>query len=171
MEVEPATRADLPDVHAAYETGRALQRAQRSVVWPAFTDGALLREIDAGTLYCVRDGSVLAGVFTVIDNDALIWGAHERNAHLYLHRITRAAEYRGRGLIDAVLAWSFDECGRRDREGLRMDTWASNAALIAYYAARGFRLVATRVMPADPRLSPHYHGIELALLEAPCTLA
>jgi len=50
-----------------------------------------------------------------------------------------------------------------------MDTWASNDALIAYYGRLGFHLVRRRRIAPDPRLAAHYHGIELALLERPCS--
>jgi ribosomal protein S18 acetylase RimI-like enzyme len=115
----------------------------------------------------VYDDDVMAGVFSMLDDDAAIWESRECGAHCYLHRISRAPRWEGRGLVDAILTWAHAEARRRGKLGLRMDTWASNHALIDYYGARGFALVGTRLMPADSRLSPHYHGIELALLEAP----
>lgn len=167
--IAPATMANLAEVRDAYASGRAMQRAQASVVWPQFSDEAIARELDAGALFrvVVVDGGQTAGVFSMIDNDALIWGDAERGAHLYLHRIARAPAYGGRGLVDAILVWAGRQCILRGLEGLRMDTWASNDTLIAYYAARTFEVVGTRRMPSDPRLATHYHGIELALLEAP----
>jgi len=168
MRVEPATPADLSAVRAAYADGRATQRQRGSVVWPEFTDAAILNEVAAGRLFRVVDEDTLAGVFSVAYEDAAIWGDHERDAHIYLHRIARAAGYGGRGLIDAVLAWARGRCRALGRAGLRMDTWASNGALIAYYQRLGFSLVGQRRIAADPRLPAHYHGIELALLEQPC---
>jgi ribosomal protein S18 acetylase RimI-like enzyme len=137
-------------------------------VWPEFADAAILQEIGAGRLMRVLDGDVVAGVFSVAYEDPAIWGEQERGAHVYLHRIARAAEYRGRGLIDAVLAWALPECRTLGREGLRMDTWASNEALIGYYVRLGFRPVGRQRIAPDPRLPLHYHGVELALLERPC---
>ena len=166
MRIEPATLADLPVILAAYDAGRTIQRAQESIVWPIFTPEAIAREIASGVLLRVVDESVVYGVFSMIDEDALIWGAAERGAYLYLHRIARAATSPSRGLVDTILTWALAQCQLRGRDGLRMDTWASNHALIAYYAARGFQLVGTRTLPSDPRLAPHYHGIELALLES-----
>ena len=168
MHIAAATRAELPDIHAAYEHAREIQSSQHSAVWPPFTDVAVTREIDNGELYTVRDGDALIGVFSLIEADGLLWGADERGEHLYLHRIARSAISANGGFIDAVIAWTFRECAKRGRIGVRMDTWASNHALIALYERRGFRLVDARQMPADPRLSPHYHGTVLALLEAPC---
>jgi ribosomal protein S18 acetylase RimI-like enzyme len=172
MRVEPATPADLPTVRAAYAEGRRMQREQGSTVWPEFPDSAILDEIAAGRLLRVvddeSDDDAVVGVFSVADADPAIWADHERGAHVYLHRIARTADYRGRGLIDAVLAWAHARCAALGREGVRMDTWASNAALIGYYQRLGFRLLERRRIAPDPRLPPHYHGIELALLEQPC---
>jgi ribosomal protein S18 acetylase RimI-like enzyme len=167
MRVEPATPADLPTVHAAYAEGRRTQREQGSTVWPEFPDAAILDEMAAGRLMRVVDEHTVVGVFSVAHEDPAIWGADERGAHIYLHRIARAAGYRGRGLTDAVLAWAHARCRDLGREGVRMDTWASNEALISYYQRLGFRLVGRRRIAPDPRLPPHYHGVELALLEQP----
>lgn len=165
MRIEPATAEHLPSIRAAYADARAIQQAQGGEVWLEFPDAAILAEIAAGHLFRVLDGDVLAGVFTVAYEDPIIWGDRERGAHIYLHRIARAARYPGRGLLDKVLAWARDECRSLGREGLRIDTWASNGALIAYYESKGFTLVGHRRTPADPRLPAHYHGTELALLQ------
>jgi GNAT superfamily N-acetyltransferase len=168
MRVEPATPEHLPAVRAAYADARAIQQAQGGVLWPDFPDAAILAEMAAGHLLRVLDGATLAGVFSVAYEDPAIWGEHERGAHIYLHRIARAATYPGRGLLDAVLAWARAQCRALGRAGLRMDTWASNGVLIAYYERKGFHLVGRRRLPADARLPAHYHGIELALLEELC---
>jgi ribosomal protein S18 acetylase RimI-like enzyme len=167
MRVEPATLSDLPIIREVYEAARTKQRHLKSLTWPAFTEAAIIREIEIGALFCVRDNAGVAGVFSMLDQDPLIWGADERGEHLYLHRIARSDKHAGGGLVSAVLNWAFAECTRQKRAGLRLDTWACNDALIALYVSRGFRLIRTQLMPADPKLSAHYHGISLALLEAP----
>ena len=168
MRVEPASRDHLAAVRAAYADARAIQRGHGGVLWPEFSDAAILAEIDAGALLRVLEGHTLMGVFSVAYEDPAIWGERERATHIYLHRIARAATYAGRGLMEAVLDWARARCRAMGRAGLRMDTWASNGALIAYYERRGFRLIGRRRLAADPALPTHYHGIEVALLEEPC---
>ena len=168
MRVEPASPDHLAAVRAAYADARSIQWAQGGVLWPEFSDAAIVAEMDAGNLLRVLEGDTLVGVFSVAYEDPAIWGERERAAHIYLHRIARAATYAGRGLLDAVLDWARARCRALGRAGLRMDTWSSNSALIAYYQRRGFHLVARRRLAADPRLPAHYHGIEVALLEEPC---
>jgi len=168
MRIEPATPADLAAIRATYDDARAIQREQGSVAWPEFANAAILGEIEKGDLLRVIDGDALVGVFSVAYEDGAIWGDYERGAHVYLHRIARASGYPGRGLIGAVLAWARGRCQALDRAGLRMDTWASNLGLITYYERLGFSVVGRRLIAADSPLPPHYHGIELALLEQPC---
>ena len=167
MLVEQATPADLAAIRSAYAHGRALQREIGSPLWPEFTDAAILAEINSGALHRVLDDDALVGVFSAVYDDEPIWAELELGAHIYLHRIARASSYPGRGLVDAVIAWALERAEELGREGLRMDTWASNRALIAYYEKRGFTFLGTRRIPTDSPLSEHYRGIELALLEHP----
>lgn len=164
--VESATIADLGAILGAYEHAQVMQREQHAPTWPGFSNESILSEIDDGRLYRIMDGAAIAGVFTVAYHDPAIWGDMERSAHIYLHRIART-EHRASGrIMDAVISWGSARCEELGREGLRIDTWAANPALIAYYGTFGFDLVTTRRMGDDPRLSPHYHGLELALLES-----
>src|SRR5689334_20489727 len=97
--IEPATRDDLVHIRAAYAYARATQRAEGSNVWPEFSDVTILGELDARQLRRVVVGDSIVGVFSFLYEDPAIWGPHERGRHLYLHRIARAVEYPGRGLM------------------------------------------------------------------------
>jgi GNAT superfamily N-acetyltransferase len=168
MRIEPAASHDIPDIRAAYEFARATQREQGSVVWPEFSDAAILGEIATEQLFRVVIDDATVGVFSLGYEDPAIWGPHEGGAHLYLHRIARAAHYPGRGLMDVILTWAEERCRLLGRDGLRMDTWASNRPLIEFYLRRKFHLVEERQLGVDPRLPPHYHGNVFALLERSC---
>jgi GNAT superfamily N-acetyltransferase len=167
MTVEPATPDDLPGVRAAYAYAREIQREQGAILWPEFSDASILAEVRAGRLFRVMNGESLVGVFSLAHADEAIWGELERGEHLYLHRIARAATYPGRGLLATVLAWARARRDALGRIGLRMDTWASNEALVRVYVGLGFRVVGRRRIGADPRLPPHYHGEQFTLLEEP----
>lgn len=171
MRIEPATPADLEAVRAAYAHARAMQEAKGMTAWPVFPDASILAEIGGGRLFRVLDGDALAGIFSVAYDDPAIWGARERGEHIYLHRIARAPGYAGRGLVAAVVDWADARCRALGRVGLRMDTWASNDALIAYYAGFGFAFVGNVTIGIEPRLPPHYHGRDFALLERECAAA
>ena len=167
MRVEPATLDDLPAIRAAYADARSIQRGQAAILWPEFDDASIVAEIEGGRLLRVMDSDALVGVFSVAYEDQAIWGEREHGQHVYLHRIARAAMYPGRGLMDAVLTWARAHCRALGRAGLRMDTWASNAPLIAFYERQGFRVVGHRRIGIEPRLPAHYHDGEFTLLEEP----
>lgn len=167
MRVERASPSDLAAIHEAYERGRAIHREHAESPWPPFSDDALLAEMRADGLHRVMDGDTMVGVFSVTYEDEGIWGELERGAHIYLHRIARAEHHSGGSMVDAIVTWGLAQCDALGREGLRMDATSDNAPLLEYYRTFGFETVATLRMPADPRLSPHYHGIELALLQRP----
>ena len=168
MQIEPATASDLPAIRAAYADARRIQREQNAILWPDFADASILTEIEARRLLRVVEGGTLVGVFSVAYEDDAIWGAEERGEHIYLHRIARAATYPGRGLVAGVLEWARVHCRALRRAGVRIDTWASNDALVAFYERQGFRVVGRRRIGTEPRLPPHYHGSEFTLLEEPC---
>lgn len=166
MRIETATLSDLPTVRAVYAAARDIQREQGAILWPEFQQQLTITEIETGRLFRVVDGDALAGVFSVAYDDEAIWGERERGEHIYLHRIARATTYPGRGIMRPILEWAWEECRRLARVGLRIDTWASNQALIDFYERQGFHFVGVRRIGVEPRLPPHYQGEELALLEA-----
>ena len=125
----------------------------------------MLEEINLSRLLCVVDEHGIAGVFSISYDDGALWGERERSQHVYLHRIAKGAESRVSGLLDVVLAWARVHCRHLGRSGLRMDTWASNTALIALYESRGFRIVDRSRVGYDERLPVQYHDNDFVLLE------
>lgn len=160
-----ARRSDLAPIQAIYAHARTLQRSRGVEAWPEFSAQSILEEIDGEQLLCVETKHGLAGVFSVAYDDAALWGDRERNDHVYLHRIAKSANVQLNGLVDVVLAWAAEHCRECGRSGLRMDTWASNATLIALYESRGFRLVDRIHVEHDARLPAQYQENDFVLLE------
>lgn len=162
-----ATADDLALLKRIYADAAEIQRAQGAPEWPPFADAQLLGEIGERRIFIVSDRGSVAGIFTLAYDDPWIWEGEreEREAYVYLHRIARPLQYSGRGFLDVVLEWVWTHARALGRRGLRIDTWADNPALVSLYERKGFTFVGTRRLPHDPRLLPHYHGIELALLE------
>ena len=163
--IRRAKRSDLAAIQAIYADARELQRQQSIESWPDFPPDEVVRQIDRGYLYCVVDGRAIAGVFTIAYDDRAIWGERERGDHVYLHRIAKARDSRVSGFLDRILRWASDHCRTLGRVGLRMDTWASNAALISLYESRGFQQVDRVHIGYDERLPPQYHENDFVLLE------
>lgn len=167
MRIEAAVPNDLGQVRAVYADARARQLAQQVDAWPEFPDGEILAEIAAGRLLLVWSDDCLAGVFTVAYADHLIWAERECGAHVYLHRVARSAFSGDVALFPRILEWTCTLSRALERTGVRVDTWASNLTLIAYYERFGFRRVANRRVPPGTGLPAHYDDLELALLEFP----
>jgi len=163
--IVPATREHIPAILETYAHARRLQETRGAERWPEFALEEVLAEIDAERLLCVLDGQTVAGVFSIAYEDRALWDERERNDHLYLHRIAKSESAAGLSLVDVALAWARARCHQLGRSGVRMDTWASNTALIAIYERRGFAVVARKHVGRDPRLPAQYQNNDFVLLE------
>jgi hypothetical protein len=160
-----ARRQDLPSIQAAYTHARRRQQARSAESWPEFPAAVIVAEIDRKRLLCVDDGTILAGVFSIAYDDGALWGSREHGEHVYLHRIAKAAVCHIDDFLGVVLNWATDHCRELGRSGLRMDTWASNAGLIALYEGRGFRVIDRVHVEHDARLPAQYQQNDFVLLE------
>lgn len=169
MRVDFARADDLPRIQEAYAEGRRRQRERGTVVWPEFSDAALLAETRARKLFRVLHDDAMVGTFALTYEDRAVWADRERGAHLYLHRIARSPSDASHGLLACIVEWARARCRELGREGIRMDTAAASRQLVAYYERAGFVLVDRRAIAPDPALPAHYDGREVALLEMTCT--
>lgn len=167
MRIEAAVPTNLDQVRAVYADARARQLAQQVDAWPQFLDADILAEIASGRLLLVWSNDCLAGVFTVAYTDRLISGERECGAHVYLHRVARSECSGGVALFPHILEWTCTLSRAQELTGIRVDTWASNSTLIAYYERFGFRKVANRRVPPSTGLPAHYDDLDVALLEFP----
>lgn len=113
----------------------------------------------------LRDDGACAGFFSVTLSDKAIWRERDRDDAIYIHRMCVNPRVRGARFSAEVLRWARGYAVAHAREFVRMDTWADNERLIAYYQACGYHLVGWQPIGHDPSLSSHYHGITLALFE------
>ncbi|HVX40237.1 MAG TPA: hypothetical protein VHB25_11740 [Gemmatimonadaceae bacterium] len=165
MRIEPATLHDVQAAVDAYAYARTVQLAHGSAAWLGFDATAIRQLVDAGQLFCAREADEVMAVFVVLEQDPAIWDDADADRYLYLHRVARAEACHTPGVFALVMEWMRSRCVELGRFGVRIDTWSDNEGLLSYYERFGFRLVGARTMPVDPHLPPHYHGIELALLE------
>lgn len=135
---------------------------------PVFPEALLLSEMQGGRHFAgVRADGVCTGFFSLTLTDEPIWGERERGDAVYVHRMCSNPAVRGSALASAVLLWARQHARSLGRNFVRMDTWAANRRLVDYYVACGYRYIGDQPMGHDPRLSAHYHGIDLALFENP----
>jgi hypothetical protein len=63
------------------------------------------------------------------------------------------------------LSWTQQLAQGHSRPFIRMDTWADNKQLVAYYNSFGFEVVERYLTPNIPELLVQNRGLDLALLE------
>lgn len=162
--VRPARPEDLARVLAILEEAARRMRAYGNVHgWPVPFPTALVQgPLQEGDTYLVaRPDGVDVATVTLRWEDPRFWGVQPPVAG-YLHRLAVRSAHAGRRYGPAILAWADGEVRRRGRQLLRLDTATSNAGLLQYYAALGFRRVGE--VAHDPLRFP------VTLLERPVSV-
>jgi ribosomal protein S18 acetylase RimI-like enzyme len=104
-----------------------------------FTAQALYRILECGgEVYLARRDGAAAGGFTLQWEDAEAWGQQPPNAG-YLHALCVRRADAGTGLGAALLDYAGQRVAEAGRAWLRLDCWAGNDALRAYYEGLGFQ--------------------------------
>lgn len=104
----------------------------------------------AGTTRLVRGGDrVLATLALDAHDERELWPAG--GSARYVHRLVVARAAAGCGLGSALLDWAGERASAEGARWLRLDAWAGNADLHAYYLREGFQHVRTIESPAAKR--------------------
>lgn len=149
MMIVPASRGDVPAIYAIFDGAVAWLVAKGiSGQWGAAPlsqmdadQSRFNRWIDAEIFYVAKLGDQVVG--TIILNPApphyaaAEWLAMPRQA-LYIEAFATARAYEGQGIGGRMLAWAADQARAQGINWLRLDCWAGNPDLRAYYARQGF---------------------------------
>lgn len=166
MEIERTMRDDLPSVLEIYRQARAYQYQQTGYGWPEFPVSFIEAEIREKRHFRVLDEQgEIAGVLSVVYTEPVIWNDSGGKEALYLHRMAIPNRYRGKSIAAKMIAWAVTEAGKQNRKYVRLDTWANNEMLTAYYQRLGFALIGKKQLPPKSDLPDHYHNIEVNLFE------
>jgi GNAT superfamily N-acetyltransferase len=110
--------------------------------WPSNEERRhrIRRDLTAGKTWIAWDGGIPAATITADPDENPAWPAEaRRDPAVYVCRLVVGRAYAGQGLGTALLDWA----GRRGRQHhgarwVRVDVWATNLALHAYYRRQGF---------------------------------
>jgi GNAT superfamily N-acetyltransferase len=170
LRIGPSEAARLPEFRTFWEAAIAWQVERGVASHPEFPKSLIVSEIAAGRHFmALREDGECAGFFSVTLSDKVIWRERDRDDGIYIHRMCVNPRARGSQFAAAVFAWAGPYARSLGRSFVRMDTWADNPALVAYYQKCGFRLVGEQAIGHEPTLSSHYQGITLALFENPAS--
>jgi RimJ/RimL family protein N-acetyltransferase len=160
-----STLNDIDSIFNLYDAAIAFQKLKFNKYWPRFDRHKVEAEISKKRNFKIIAGDTIAGVFSVTYNDVEIWGEQDADGAIYLHRIVTGPDFRGHNLVNHIVEWAKQYALSNNINYIRLDCFADNENLVAYYKKQGFtflRDVLVRETEATPK---HYIGNPLALLQ------
>src|SRR6218665_3866681 len=156
--------SDIDTIFEFYDIAIAHQKKVFNKHWKGFSKTLIETEIAESRQYKILIDGVVACIFAVTFEDQLIWGDKDRDS-IYIHRIVTHHGYRGYSFVKEIIKWAREFSKSRGIKFIRMDTWADNEKLLAYYTGCGFDYVGVVKMDKTEGLPKHYEGISLSLFE------
>jgi len=156
---------DLEEIFRLFDYSVHYQEQRGYPVWRDYDKSAIVRDIDTGNQFKVLIGKETGIVFSVCYSDKVIWRERERGDAIYLHRIVVNPAHKGLKLFGVILDWVIQHAQQRKLQHIRMDTWAANPNIIAYYKTFGFSFVEKFTTSNSPELPIHNRNLDLVLLE------
>jgi len=165
IRILPADQSDLEPVRSLFQKVMALQGQDGYRVWNTIDLDGLELQIARCLQYKLLLNGGLAGCFSIQLQDPFIWPDGDRADALYLHRIATDPAFRGHKLFRHICDWALEYARLQRLSRIRMDTWAGNHRLIAYYQSYGFVLTGHHTTPDVPELPLQNRNLRVALLE------
>ncbi|MBK7290104.1 MAG: GNAT family N-acetyltransferase [Chitinophagaceae bacterium] len=160
-----ASLTDLPLIYQLFDEAIAFQKENNFIGWQTYDKAFIQDDINKGLLYKIVAENNIVGIFTVYYSDLLIWRQMEKQDAIYLHRIVLNRKFKNIKIFKEVLDWATRQCHRLHLKYIRMDTWAGNAKLIAYYQSFGFRFIENFTTSATEKLPLQHRNLNVALLQ------
>lgn len=163
--VENTTLHDLEEIFGLFELSIAYQEKRGVPVWRNYDKSAIVKDIENKSQYKITIGPVMAIVFSVAYTDKVIWRHRDQGDSLYLHRIVVNPAQKGQRLFAKIMAWCTAHGKQKGLQNIRMDTWADNPGIQAYYQSFGFSVIENYTTPDTEELPVHNRNLALTLLE------
>ena len=157
--------SDLEQIFQLFEQSIEYQEKRGYPVWRNYDREAIARDIENKEQYKVLIEGEMAIVFSVCYTDKIIWRHYDKGDSIYLHRIVVNPQSKGKKLFGKILEWATMHCLQMGLRYVRMDTWANNPTIIAYYKGFGFKEIEDYVTPDSEALPVHNRNLALKLLE------
>ncbi len=165
MQVVNSSATDINTIFEFYDMAVAHQKKVFNKHWQGFSLALVTQEVEENRQYKILVDDKVAAIFAVTFNDPQIWGEKDEQPSIYIHRIATHPDFRGYGFVNKIIDWAKGYAKRNAIAYIRMDTWADNEKLLAYYTGCGFDHVGSIKIAANSGLPKHYEGISLNLFE------
>lgn len=163
--IDNATPDDLPVIYHLFEEAILFQKQNNYKGWNSYDREFIKSDIQNGLLYKIVSGDDIACIFSICFSDVLIWREKEKGNAVYLHRIVLNRKFAGGKIFQKVLEWAMQFAREAKLKYIRMDTWADNEKIIAYYKSYGFVFVENYTTPDTENLPVQHRNLNVALLE------
>lgn len=164
--IEKATNEDLSFICQLYDEAIQFQKNNQYIGWDSVDRNFLKQDIAKGLLYKVMTGAnIMVAVFSICYSDSLIWREKEKGDALYIHRVALNQVFRGEKIFKVILEWANTYAASIGLLFIRIDTWANNAKLIAYYQEYDFHFVENYTTDDAAELPVQHRNLQVALLE------
>ncbi len=164
-EITNAEWNDLQDIYLLFEQAIQFQKANNYTGWNSYDKQQIEYDIKHNQLFKIYSGNTIACIFSICSNDKIIWREREKGDAIYLHRIVLNQKFAGEKLFKKVLEWAIQYAITNNLQYIRMDTWADNAKIIAYYQSYGFGFIENYTTPNTVLLPVQHRNLRVALLE------
>jgi ribosomal protein S18 acetylase RimI-like enzyme len=163
--IEKANKEDLSLICHLFEEAIAFQKANGYIGWQSYDREYLKSDIEKGLLFNVMKDNNVIGIFCICFSDVLIWRVKERGDALYLHRIVLDQRFKGEKVFKRVHDWATNFAKASGLKYIRMDTWANNSKIIAYYESYGYTFIENYTTSDSDALPIQHRNLKVALLE------
>jgi len=164
-EVNNTRMDDLAIIFGFFDQSIAYQEEKGYPVWKNYDQNALIKDCENKNQFKIVIGSRIAIAFSICYSDKIIWRERDEGDALYLHRIVVNPACKGQKLFGKIVEWATGMCKRNGLKKIRMDTWATNPTIIAYYQTFGFKIIENYITPDSWELPEHNRNLALTLLE------
>lgn len=165
LRIENSQPADMEIIFRLFDAAIAYQQRKGCELWPRFSESLILEEIFGNRHWKVMEGDTVAGVFSVMYNDPVIWLERDADPAVYLHRIAVNPAFKGKGLMQIIKDWAKQHAVQQGKAFVRMDTWGNNESLRKYYESCGFDYLGKQHLPETGHGPAHYGGSFLSLFQ------
>lgn len=156
MEIKECSLNDVNEILSLYEAARNLQIQRQMVVWPAFENSFVEREIIEKRQRKITIDYLIACNWAIGFEDKEIWGEKDKNDAIYIHRICTNPTLRGNRYIEKIVEWSKQYARQLGKRFVRLDTLGNNTKLIAHYTSAGFDFLGMVKLTDTVNLPAHY---------------
>ena len=163
--IVPASLQDLNTIYDLFEAAILFQQQHQYIGWSQYDKQRIMADVESDLLMKVVDGENIVCIFSICYEDGLIWREKEQGNAVYLHRIVVNQVYKKEKMFPMILQWAIALVIQKKRRFIRMNTWANNEKLIAYYSRHGFAYIETYTTPHTTDLPLQHRNLMVALLQ------